>query len=70
MYVSAERVYRHAPKTMRKGNLSLYLPPPSALAFAVEAFTEKGKAKSIISLFERMHAQVGAVRVRVKGQWF
>ncbi|CAN0008514.1 unnamed protein product, partial [Scytosiphon promiscuus] len=44
-------------ETMRKGNLSLYLPPPSALAFVVEAFTEKGKAKEVISLFDRMRAQ-------------
>ncbi|CAM9917635.1 unnamed protein product [Pylaiella littoralis] len=43
-------------EVMRKGNLSLYLPPPGVLGFVVEAFTENGKAREVISLFDRMRA--------------
>lgn len=48
----------HRTQVMRKGNLSLYLPPPGVLGFVVEAFTENGKAREVISLFDRMRAHV------------
>lgn len=43
---------------MRKGTMSLYLPPPDVLGFVVEAFTERGMAGEVLTLFDRMRAQV------------
>ncbi|CAM9109607.1 unnamed protein product [Ectocarpus sp. 6 AP-2014] len=44
-------------QTMRKGTMSLYLPPPDVLGFVVEAFIEKGVPGEVLTLFERMRAQ-------------
>ena len=43
---------------MRSGKSSTYLPPPDVLGFVIEAFTESGDAKEVLSLFDRMRAQV------------
>ncbi|CAM9911319.1 unnamed protein product, partial [Ectocarpus fasciculatus] len=44
-------------QTMRKGRMSLYLPPPDVLGFVVEAFTESGMPGEVLTLFDRMLAQ-------------
>ncbi|CAN0476024.1 unnamed protein product, partial [Ectocarpus sp. 8 AP-2014] len=44
-------------QTMRKGTMSLYLPPPDVLGFVVEAFIESGIPGEVLNLFDRMRAQ-------------
>lgn len=43
---------------MRRGKSSTYVPPPDVIGFVVEAFTESGNAAEVISMFDRMRAQV------------